>query len=171
MRFLMKRFARDKRGSFGILIGVLLLPLTLSALMGVEYFRLVEFRDKLDSVATQVAMAATGGKQRSETQRLSEGRALLARVMEQNQINQIGNSGIVIVKVQGSDVSSTVKLEVQYKHEFGSLFNRQGTKLAVERTIANRKPKSNGSPPKGDFPPEGMILDDASGDLPETWSY
>ena len=167
----MKRFVRDKRGSFGVAIAILLLPLTLGGLMVVEYLRLVEFRDTLDSVATQVALASVGGAPRSETQRLSEGRALLARVMEQHKINQIGNSGIVVVKVQGGDVSSTVKLEVQYKHEFGSFLKLESTKLAVERTIANRKPKSNASPAKGDFSPGGDLLEDASGDLPEGWSY
>ena len=166
----MTRFARDKRASFGVSIALLLLPLTLSALLGVEYFRLVDFRDKLDSLAGQVAMAAAGGKPRSQTQRLSEGRALLARVMEQHKINQIGNSGVVSVKVEGSDVTSTVKLEVQYKHEFGGLWKRQGTKLSVERTIANRKAKSNGSS-TGDFPSNDEPYDDGSGDLPESWSY
>ena len=168
MRSRFKRFSSDTQGTFGILLGLLLLPLTLSLLMGVEYFRLIEFRDKLDSVATQVAMASAGEKERSETQRLSDGRLLLTRVMAQHQLNAIGNTGTVVVKVRGGEVTSTVKLEAVYKYEFGAMLGRSDTKLAVERTIKQRKPGVSG----GSNLPEGVLPDyDDSEDLPDTWSY
>ena len=170
MRSAIKQFSSDTKGTFGILLGLLLLPMTLSVLMGMEYFRLVEFRDKLDSVATQVAMASAGGKERSETQRLSDGRLLLTRVMAQHQLNAIGNTGTVVVKVRGGEVTSTVKLEAVYKYEFGAMLGRSDTKLAVERTIKQRKPGAS-SGGKSSLP-EGVLPDyDDSEDLPDTWSY
>lgn len=170
MRSAFKRFYRDERAVFGILLGILMLPLTMMALMGVEYFRLVEFRDKLESVANQVAIASAAGKPRSETQRLAEGRLLLSRVMAEQKLNTIGNSGVLTVMVRGDGVTSTVKLEAMYKYEFGALLRQQDTKLAVERTIKVGKPKAGGfDPPPVDGNPgggeEGVV------DPEDSWSY
>jgi Flp pilus assembly protein TadG len=170
MRFVIKRFLRDEQAVFGILLGILMLPLTMMALMGIEYFRLVEFRDKLESVASQVAIAAAAGKPRSETQRLAEGRALLSRVMAEQKLNTIGNSGVLTVMVRGDSVTSKVKLEARYQYEFGVLLRQQDTKLAVERTIKVRKPKPGGfdTPPADGNPgggEEGVV------DPENSWSY
>lgn len=170
MRSTIKRFLRDERAVFGILLGLLLLPLTMSALMGIEYFRLVEFRDKLESIATQVAIASAAGKPRTELQRLADGRVLLTRVMEQHKLNTIGNSGSMTVAVRGDGVTSTVKLEAKYKYEFGALLRQSDTKIAVERTIKVRSPKPGGvSAPgdgEGDLPDEEGVVDPE-----DAWSY
>ena len=116
MRSAIKRLSLDTKGSFGILLGLLLLPMTLSLLMGMEYFRLVEFRDKLDSVATQVAMASAGGKERSETQRLSDGRLLLTRVMAQQDVKEI-------LSTQGAEpTTSTPQQFIDYVKQETALY-------------------------------------------------
>jgi hypothetical protein len=76
----------------------------------------------------------------------------------------------VVVKVRGGEVTSTVKLEAVYKYEFGAMLGRSDTKLAVERTIKQRKPGAS-SGGKSSLP-EGVLPDfDDSEDLPDTWSY
>ena len=116
MRSAIKQFSSDTKGTFGILLGLLLLPMTLSVLMGMEYFRLVEFRDKLDSVATQVAMASAGGKERSETQRLSDGRLLLTRVMAQQDVKEI-------LSTQGAEpTTSTPQQFIDYVKQETALY-------------------------------------------------
>lgn len=171
MRSAIRRFLRDERAVFGILLGLLMLPLTMSAFMGIEYFRLVEFRDRLDSIATQVAVASAAGKNRPEAQRLADGRALLARVMEQHKLNANG-SGSMTVEVRRDSVTATVKLEGLYKYEFAALLRQSGTRLAVERTISVGKQRSSGSdgsdggdPDNGGSEEEGVI------DPEDAWSY
>lgn len=168
MRSAIKRFSSDTKGSFGILMGLLLLPMTLGLLMGIEYFRLAEFRDKLDSVATQVAVASAAGKQRSETQRLAEGRMLLSRVMSEHKLNSVGNSGTLTVAVRGDGVTSTVKLEAKYKYEFGALLRQSDKKLVVERTIKQRTPGAGGG--SGNF--KGKLSEtDEPDEASEDWSH
>lgn len=151
------------------MLGFFMLPLTIAALMGIEYFRLIDFRDKLDAIAAQVAIASAAGKHRSETERLADGRALLSRVMAQHRLNTIGNSGSMTVAVHGDGVTSTVKIEAKYKYEFGALLRQSDTKIAVERTIKVRSPKPGGiGAPEtgpGDSDEEGLV------DPEDAWSY
>jgi len=168
MRAAIRRFIRDERAVFGIMLGLLMLPLTMVVVIGIEYFRLAEFRDKLDSVATQVAVASAAGKQRSEAQRLAEGRVLLSRVMAEHKLNAIGNSGTLTVAVRGDGVTSTVKLEAKYKYEFGALLRQSDKKLVVERTIKQRPPGAGGG--SGNFKGELPETDEPDED-PHNWSH
>ena len=135
----LQRFRSDTRGNFGVMFAVLLLPLTMTAGMGVDYARSIVVRDKMNIVAEETARSAVAGASTPAADREQAARQRFDQLAAFYHLTSPDLSLEQSYKTAGVETVVDIVIRTKTPLTFGRFFGDRERELAVRVSSTNHE--------------------------------